>query len=107
MDGKYRTVRGQIVLAVHPSSVLYAEKHPKYVVFNEVVLTSQNFMRDITEIEPEWLEELAPHFYTYKPVMQGQRLDRVQIDAKRTRLMEEGGAAAAGAEDGDGGGEDD
>jgi hypothetical protein len=39
---------------------------PRYVVFNEVLLTSAKFMRDITAVEPGWLSELAPHFYDYK-----------------------------------------
>ena len=32
LDGSYRTVRDGQVLAVHPSSVLYVEQHPKYAV---------------------------------------------------------------------------
>jgi hypothetical protein len=30
-----------------------------------VQLTSQNFMRDVLAIQPEWLAELAPHFYRF------------------------------------------
>ena len=67
--GVYRTIRKEDPLAVHPSSVLYTEEKPRYVVYNEVVLTSQNYMRDITEIEPEWLAELAPHYYEYKALL--------------------------------------
>eukprot|EP00039_Didymoeca_costata_P018048 m.331944 g.331944 ORF g.331944 m.331944 type:complete len:709 (-) comp16824_c0_seq1:2032-4158(-) len=66
LDGKYRTIRDDQTLQVHPSSVLYVEKHPKYVVFNEVLLTSEKYMRDISEIDGEWLAELAPHFYEHK-----------------------------------------
>lgn len=57
---------GQAVELTPPpplDSVLYVEEAPKYVVFNEVILTSEAFMRDVTAIEPEWLTELAPHFY--------------------------------------------
>lgn len=67
MDGQYRTIRGDHVLAVHPSSVLYTERYPAYVVYNEVLLTAERYMRDITAVEPEWLSELAPHFYHYRP----------------------------------------
>ena len=66
LDGHYRTIRDGQVLDIHPSSVLYVENHPTYVVFNEVLLTSAKFMRDVTGIEAEWLSELAPHFYDFK-----------------------------------------
>lgn len=31
-----------------------------YVVFSEIVQTSQIFLRTVTRIEPEWVEEVAP-----------------------------------------------
>ena len=64
-DGTYRTVRDEHVLNIHPTSVLSTEKPPKWVVFNEVVQTKRDFMRDITVIKPEWLSEIAPHFYHF------------------------------------------
>jgi hypothetical protein len=43
-------------------------------------------MRDLTAIEPEWLSELAPHYYSYGTQL-GKEL-RVEDDshAKRLRL---------------------
>ena len=67
MDGTYRTIKDNQPLAIHPSSVLYTERPPKYVVYLEVQLTSENYMREITAIEPEWLSEIAPHYYKYAP----------------------------------------
>ena len=55
MDGKYRSVRGDATLSIHPSSVLYAEAPPPYIVFNDVVLTSDNFMRDVSIVQPEYV----------------------------------------------------
>ncbi|XP_046552871.1 probable ATP-dependent RNA helicase DHX35 [Haliotis rubra] len=63
--GVYKTVRDEHVLNIHPTSVLFPEVPPQWVVFNEVVQTSKDFMRDITVIKPEWLCELAPHFYQF------------------------------------------
>ena len=65
MDGTYRTVKDNQPLSIHPSSVLYTEKPPKYVVYLEVQLTSEHFMRDLTAIEPQWLAEVAPHYYKF------------------------------------------
>lgn len=33
---------------------------PAYVIFNEMVQTSQVYLRTATRIEPEWIEEVAP-----------------------------------------------
>lgn len=64
-DGGYRTVRDDHTLHIHPTSVLYTELPPKWVVFNEVVQTTKDYMRDVTVINPDWLCELAPDFYQF------------------------------------------
>ena len=61
--GVYKTVRGDIPLKVHPKSVLYTVKMPPHVVYTEIVHSKDVYMRDITKIDPEWLQQLAPHFY--------------------------------------------
>jgi pre-mRNA-splicing factor ATP-dependent RNA helicase DHX16 len=62
-DGlSYRTLRSNVTTKIHPSSVL-GETRPKFVLFHELVQTSQDWMRGVTPIEGEWLYELAPHFY--------------------------------------------
>ena len=64
-DGTYRTVRDGHQLAIHPTSVLYTEKPPKWVVFNDVIQGTKDYMRDVTVINPQWLYELAPHYYQF------------------------------------------
>ncbi|XP_058143069.1 probable ATP-dependent RNA helicase DHX35 isoform X2 [Dasypus novemcinctus] len=61
--GTYRTIRDDHELHIHPASVLYAEKPPRWVIYNEVIQTSKYYMRDVTAVESAWLLELAPHFY--------------------------------------------
>ncbi|XP_067943548.1 probable ATP-dependent RNA helicase DHX35 isoform X2 [Watersipora subatra] len=63
--GVYRTVRDNHELHIHPTSVLYREVPPQWVVFNEIVRTNKEYMQDITVIEPEWLYTFAGHFYEY------------------------------------------
>ena len=63
MSGTYRTVRGDMELAVHPTSVLYTIKQPSWVVFTEMTHTNKIHMKDITVIDPSWLQVLAPHYY--------------------------------------------
>lgn len=64
-SGEYRTVCGDHTLAIHPTSILYTQKQPKWVVFGELVQTTREFMRNITVVESSWLHELAPNFYQF------------------------------------------
>ena len=51
-------------VAIHPSSILFQlSQVPHWVVYNDCVLTSEEFMRDVSVINPLWLSELAPHYY--------------------------------------------
>jgi len=36
---------------------------PKWVIYNELVFTTKEFMRELIEIKSEWLLEIAPHYY--------------------------------------------
>lgn len=63
----YRTVKNNLTVHLHPSSVLQEVK-PKWVIFYELVLTSKEFMRSVMPLQPEWLVEVAPHYYKGKEV---------------------------------------
>ncbi len=39
---------------------------PKWVLYHELVETSKEYMRNIIVIKPEWLVEIAPHYYKPK-----------------------------------------
>ena len=63
VDGcAFRSVRGGLTLYVHPGSVLFRAR-PACVVYASAVRTEKEYMRDVTSVDPEWLPELAPHFY--------------------------------------------
>ena len=36
---------------------------PRWVIYHELVFTTKEYMREIIEINPEWLMEVAPHYY--------------------------------------------
>eukprot|EP01112_Ceratiomyxa_fruticulosa_P016806 TRINITY_DN5128_c1_g1_i2.p1 TRINITY_DN5128_c1_g1~~TRINITY_DN5128_c1_g1_i2.p1 ORF type:complete len:669 (-),score=138.73 TRINITY_DN5128_c1_g1_i2:49-2055(-) len=61
-DGSYLTLRDPFVVHLHPSSVLFRYP-PDYLVFQEIVTTSKEYMRNATKIEQSWLNEIAPHFF--------------------------------------------
>ncbi|CBH15802.1 RNA helicase, putative [Trypanosoma brucei gambiense DAL972] len=62
-DVAYATLAERREVYVHPSSCL-RDTPPKYLLYNEVQLTSREYMREILAIEPRWLVELAPAFYS-------------------------------------------
>lgn len=33
------------------------------MIYNELVMTSKEFIRTVSEIKHEWLAEVAPHYY--------------------------------------------
>ncbi|XP_037771510.1 probable ATP-dependent RNA helicase DHX35 isoform X3 [Chelonia mydas] len=85
--GAYRTIRDDQELHIHPTSVLYAEKPPRWVIYNEVIQTSRYYMRDVTAIESTWLLELAPHFYQEGTVRTRHRHQmHLSLKAKRVKV---------------------
>jgi pre-mRNA-splicing factor ATP-dependent RNA helicase DHX16 len=63
-DGSYRGLKGWRTVFVHPSSGLARAGPPaRWVVYHEMVETTKEYMRQVTEIKPEWLHEIAPHYY--------------------------------------------
>ncbi|KAJ3554582.1 hypothetical protein NM688_g3031 [Phlebia brevispora] len=62
-DGTYRSVRGNVVLYVHPNSVLFTRKpRSGWVIFHEMEETKKTQIRILTEIEPDWLLEYGHTF---------------------------------------------
>lgn len=111
----YRTVKTGMVVYLHPSSVLAeragsnanasstggpgasastsagpgaAGRKPKWVMYHELVLTSKEYMRSVMALKPEWLMEVAPHFYRKKD------LDSLGVDSKKVPRGAQGLAGA-------------
>ncbi|XP_043704175.1 pre-mRNA-splicing factor ATP-dependent RNA helicase DEAH10 isoform X2 [Telopea speciosissima] len=61
-DGSYRALASSQLVQIHPSSMLFRMK-PECIIFNELVQTNHNYIRNITRIDPLWLPELAPQYY--------------------------------------------
>jgi pre-mRNA-splicing factor ATP-dependent RNA helicase DHX15/PRP43 len=60
-SGHYLTVKDNQVVALHPSTCITHK--PEWVLYNEFVLTSKNFVRTVTQVRGEWLVDLAPNYY--------------------------------------------
>ncbi|KAI9105400.1 pre-mRNA splicing factor [Phlyctochytrium arcticum] len=61
----YRTVKQNQTVVIHPSSCLFKE-NPKWVSYFELVMTGREYMRQVIEVQSEWLLEVAPHYYRAK-----------------------------------------
>ncbi|ELR15775.1 DEAD/DEAH box helicase [Acanthamoeba castellanii str. Neff] len=57
---------------IHPSSVLFTKK-PLCVLYNQLVMTKQKYMREVVVIDQNWLVELAPNFYAKRSVVGSHR----------------------------------
>ena len=51
-SGHYLTVKDNQVVQLHPSTTL--DHKPEWVVYNEFVLTTKNYIRTCTDVKPEW-----------------------------------------------------
>ena len=81
--GHYLTVKDNQMVYLHPSTVL--SKRTDWVLYNEFVLTSKNYVRTLTVIQPEWLVELGGEYYDLEhfPNSDGKRtLERIMKDMK-------------------------
>jgi pre-mRNA-splicing factor ATP-dependent RNA helicase DHX38/PRP16 len=65
--GEYLNCRTGAPAFLHPSSALFGLGHvPNYVVYHELVLTTKEYMQAVTAVEPEWLAEAGPMFFSVR-----------------------------------------
>uniref|UniRef100_A0A1I8M3W8 Helicase C-terminal domain-containing protein n=1 Tax=Musca domestica TaxID=7370 RepID=A0A1I8M3W8_MUSDO len=62
-SGAYRTLRCGSEVYVDRDSAIFSIAQPKYVVYVDLYDKTKIFMRNISVIKEEWLDELAPHYY--------------------------------------------
>ena len=52
----YRTLTENQPVCIHPSSALF-QRQPDWVIYHELVMTTKEYMREVTVIDPKWLAE--------------------------------------------------
>jgi pre-mRNA-splicing factor ATP-dependent RNA helicase DHX15/PRP43 len=63
----------------HPSTVI--DYKPEFVMYNEFMLTSKNYIRTLLVIDPSWLFEVAPSYFDLDEFPSGEakrKLERAQ-----------------------------
>lgn len=65
--GEYVNLRSRIISFIHPTSALYGLGYtPEYVVYHELMLTQKEYMHCVTAVDPVWLAEMGPMFFSVK-----------------------------------------
>lgn len=60
-DHQYMTLASRQKAKIHPSSCLFNKPQSRCVLFTELVFTGKSYMRIVSSIEPDWIEECAPN----------------------------------------------
>merc|ERR1712159_731290 len=66
-DGSYRTVKDGRRVSIHPDSVIsrFPTNIPaQWLIYNDVRLSTEEHIRDCSIINPMWLLDAAPHYYS-------------------------------------------
>ncbi|MBW0470135.1 hypothetical protein O181_009850 [Austropuccinia psidii MF-1] len=86
--GEYQNCRTGVPMHLHPTSALYGLGFlPDYVVYHELVLTSKEYMQCVTSVDPYWLAELGPAFFSVREQHFTER-DRKAADERFNKQTE-------------------
>jgi pre-mRNA-splicing factor ATP-dependent RNA helicase DHX38/PRP16 len=96
--GEYANLRSGLPCHLHPSSALYGLGYtPDYLVYHELIMTTKEYMRCVTAVEPEWLAEMGPMFFSIK-TGHSSRLEKRKREKEEREAMEQEAAEAEEAE---------
>ena len=98
----YRTVKDDQIVLLHPSSVIQTDS--EWLLYNEFVLTTKNYIRTVTSVKPEWLlvsralslplkisdltQDIAPTYYDIPSFQKGDIRNSLQRAADKIRRKE-------------------
>ena len=86
--GEYVNMRTGIPCILHPSSALFSLGYaPDYIVYHELTMTSREYMQYVTAVDPYWLAELGPMFFSTKENF--QEIEKKRIIEQKTKMEEE------------------
>eukprot|EP00729_Bicosta_minor_P015210 gene15210-920_t len=89
-SGHYLTVKDNQIVQLHPSNSL--DHKPEWVLYEEFVLTSKNYIRGVTEVKCDWLLELAPQYYDMSNFPD---CDAKRVLSRRIAQLQGGGGGGA------------
>lgn len=86
----YTTIKDNQDVYLHPSTVMAPDN--RWVIYNEFVLTTKNYIRTVTAVKPEWLLELAPQYYDLSSFKDGDAkmsLERTAVKMSKQKKTSE------------------
>ncbi|KAF8525107.1 P-loop containing nucleoside triphosphate hydrolase protein [Hysterangium stoloniferum] len=87
--GEFVNIRSGLPTHLHPTSALYGLGYtPTYVIYHELILTSKEYMTQVTAIDAHWLAELGSVFYSVKEKNFDDRGNRRKADKEFSRKAE-------------------
>ncbi|KAL4254518.1 RNA helicase [Abortiporus biennis] len=87
--GEYVNIRTGLPTHLHPTSALYGLGYtPSYVIYHELILTSKEYMTQVTAVDPYWLAELGSVFYSVKEKNFDERGNRRTADREFSKRAE-------------------
>ncbi|KAJ8481703.1 hypothetical protein ONZ45_g15218 [Pleurotus djamor] len=87
--GEFVNIRSGLPTHLHPTSALYGLGYtPTYVVYHELILTSKEYMTQVTAVDAYWLAELGSVFYSVKEKHFDGRGARKQADREFSKRAE-------------------
>ncbi|KAI9803431.1 MAG: DEAH-box ATP-dependent RNA helicase prp43 [Piccolia ochrophora] len=82
----YTTVKDAQSVLLHPSTVLGQDC--EWVLYNEFVLTTKNYVRTVTAVRPEWLLDIAPTYYDIDSFPKGEVKTALTRTVEKVRRRE-------------------
>ncbi|KAJ2742304.1 Pre-mRNA-splicing factor ATP-dependent RNA helicase PRP16 [Coemansia sp. BCRC 34301] len=98
--GEYNDLRTGMPCHLHPTSALYGMGYtPDYIVYHELVFTSKEYMQCVTAVDPKWLAEMGPMFFSLREAGASRRkhadLHQAKMESEFQVAQEEEAARAA------------
>ncbi|PCH33035.1 pre-mRNA splicing factor [Wolfiporia cocos MD-104 SS10] len=87
--GEFVNIRTGLPTHLHPTSALYGLGYtPTYVIYHELILTSKEYMTQVTAVDAYWLAELGSVFYSVKEKNFDDRGNRRVADREFSKRAE-------------------
>ncbi|KAI0808938.1 pre-mRNA splicing factor [Irpex lacteus] len=87
--GEFVNIRTGLPTHLHPTSALYGLGYtPTYVIYHELILTSKEYMTQVTAVDAFWLAELGSVFYSVKEKNFDERGNRRTADREFSKRAE-------------------
>ncbi|KAJ2467048.1 Pre-mRNA-splicing factor ATP-dependent RNA helicase PRP16 [Coemansia sp. RSA 2337] len=98
--GEYNDLRTGMPCHLHPTSALYGMGYtPDYIVYHELVFTSKEYMQCVTAVDPKWLAEMRPMFFSLREAGASRKkhadLHQAKMEAEFQLAQEEEAVKAA------------